>query len=162
MFPQFDSVAKVQQARGRTRIDYLAEVGLDRAVAIVHWKQKICSTSNPKGCWLFTGSKNTDGYGQVYLKPASRSHLKGREAQQAFLIHVLSYISHHGVQPLGMHISHLCHERSCFNPEHLVAEHLDVNNDRRYCANLSFRPFGSAVYPCTHQPKCIRIIKYFL
>ena len=153
MSPQLDSVASVQPAPKRTRIDYLEEVGLDRAKAVVEKKRALCSTTNWKGSWLFTGSKNTDGYGQIYLKPASRSHLKGRKAQKAFLLHVLSFVGHNNMQPLGLHTSHLCHQKSCFNPDHLISESASANNCRKDCLSL-FGPISKA-YSCRHEPKCL-------
>jgi hypothetical protein len=57
----------------RTPINYLAELGQARAHAIVMAKKNAHDRNNRPttvidpvlGCWLFQGSTNTDGYGQV-------------------------------------------------------------------------------------------------
>lgn len=49
------------------RLNYSTEVGQARAHQIVMAKRQEFPTSNEMGCWLFTGSRNNDGYGQVSL-----------------------------------------------------------------------------------------------
>lgn len=52
----------------RARMDYLAELGQARCHALVvrkHSDGRACVTHPDTGCWLFQGSLNTDGYGQV-------------------------------------------------------------------------------------------------
>lgn len=116
----------------RLKIDYSKEVGVERASSIVQEKKKL-ATINVKGCWLYNGSSNTDGYAQVFVKPNSLLHAKGRSAQKAFLLHVISYLAANRELPAGHHVSHLCGSRSCFNPEHLVAESALKNNARKGC-----------------------------
>jgi hypothetical protein len=72
------------------RIDYIEEVGYHRAKHVVERIHSEALT-NTKGCWIFSGSKNTDGYGQVFMKPNSRLQLEGRKAQKAFLLHILGH-----------------------------------------------------------------------
>lgn len=59
----------------------------------------------------------------------------GRGAQTAFLIHIVAYVAETGQDPPSMHISHLCDNRRCFNPYHLVAETPQLNNPRKGCAS---------------------------
>ena len=47
------------------RLNYAAEIGQARGHRIVMDKKRTASEENHIGCWLFTGSQNTDNYGQV-------------------------------------------------------------------------------------------------
>ena len=51
------------------RINYALELGQARAHAIMREKKQTSSETNDIDCWIFTGSLNTDGYGQVKLTP---------------------------------------------------------------------------------------------
>ncbi|KAJ7885917.1 hypothetical protein B0H14DRAFT_3431541 [Mycena olivaceomarginata] len=82
------------------------------------------SDSNRLGCWLYNGSKNTDGYVQVYTKPNSKATQSSRSTQQAFLLHVIAFISKDpaSAHDPKLHISHLCDIPNCFNPSHLTQD----------------------------------------
>lgn len=66
-------------------INYQLEIGVARAAALIKEKRRGNSTSNDLQCWLFTGSRNTDGYGQIWTKPNSQLGESGRSSQKAFL-----------------------------------------------------------------------------
>ncbi len=55
------------------------------------------------GCWLWTGAKQSNGYGNY----------RGR------LAHRVSYEMRGGKIPYGMTIDHICRVRDCVNPKHL-------------------------------------------
>ena len=59
------------------------------------------------GCWLWTGAKNSRGYGCWGVR--GRSHLTHRLAYEALV----------GPIPTGLTIDHLCRVRACCNPAHL-------------------------------------------
>ncbi len=64
------------------------------------------------GCWLWTGSRNGTGYGQIWLDGTMVG------------THRFSYEIHIGPIPENMTLDHLCRVRHCFNPRHLeVATH---------------------------------------
>ena len=59
------------------------------------------------GCWLWTGSTNGRGYGQIKVEGRLR------------YVHVLAYQLWVGDIPEGTEIDHDCEVRLCFNPKHL-------------------------------------------
>lgn len=69
------------------------------------WKYVHKSDNNQ--CWLWTGSKNIHGYGQ--LKVLGKSTLA----------HRYSYVLHNGPIPEGLQVHHQCDRRECCNPNHL-------------------------------------------
>ena len=65
--------------------------------------------NGPNGCWLWLGTKDGRGYGQI------RS--KGRE--RLVKAHRVSYELFVGPIPDGLTIDHLCRTKHCVNPSHL-------------------------------------------
>lgn len=70
------------------------------------------------GCWIWTGSRNADGYG----------HFRYGEIVKA---HRFSYEMYVGEIPRGLLIRHRCANPSCVNPEHLVPGTYKENMDDR-------------------------------
>lgn len=62
------------------------------------------------GCWEWTGSRVSGGYGM----------LRGERGAPSILAHRFSYEHHVGSVPEGMIVRHTCHNPSCVKPEHLV------------------------------------------
>jgi len=58
-------------------------------------------------CWLWTASKNRDGYGMVRLDGKNRS--AHRVSFEIFVTDIPNYLM----------IDHLCRNRGCVNPEHM-------------------------------------------
>lgn len=61
------------------------------------------------GCWVWTGSTNSRGYGQITINKKSKK------------AHRVMYELIRGTIPDGMELDHLCRVKSCVNPEHLEA-----------------------------------------
>jgi len=61
----------------------------------------------PSGCWIWTGSLNGKGYGQMYWR--------GR----VWAAHRVSYALLGGPLMDGLELDHLCRNRPCVNPDHL-------------------------------------------
>lgn len=65
------------------------------------------------GCWLWTGSTNSTGYGQI----EDRSDPSLRKG---YVVHRLMWEALRGPIPEGYDLHHRCHVRVCANPDHLV------------------------------------------
>lgn len=73
-------------------------------------------------CWVFTGSKDKDGYGQCHSAKCAKDHGVTRA-------HQLSYVCFRGPIPEGMWVLHKCDNPSCTNPEHLFLGTAKDNNE---------------------------------
>ena len=78
---------------------------------------KVDMESSPDGCWLWTGTKNTFGYGEFNYRT---KHFKA---------HRFAYIQAYGEIPIDLVIRHKC-RGLCVNPEHLeIGTKQDNSND---------------------------------
>lgn len=68
------------------------------------------------GCWLFTGAKNSHGYGTL--------EFRGRQD----IAHRMSWALHRGDIPAGMWVLHRCDVPPCCNPDHLFLGDAKANN----------------------------------
>ena len=77
------------------------------------------------GCWLWTGSIRSDGYGVTGIMGPPR------------LAHRLVYELERGDIPPGMVLDHLCRVRCCVNPDHLEVVTIAENTRRGMGAELA-------------------------
>lgn len=87
------------------------------------------------GCWLWTGSKDSAGYGHFRI-----------DSQRLRKAHRISYELLVGPIPEGLQLDHLCRVRECVRPDHLepVTNYTNwtrslapsaINARRTHCAN---------------------------
>ena len=75
--------------------------------------------TDEKGCWLWIGGTNQDGYGAFARYGEKRAHR-------------VSWVMHRGPIPAGMHVLHTCDVPGCVNPDHLfLGTHQDNMADLR-------------------------------
>lgn len=72
---------------------------------LVRFERKVQRSGD--GCWIWTGAKNSRGYGQLKIDGRSR------------YAHRLAYEHWQGLIPEGFELDHLCRTRACVNPAHL-------------------------------------------
>ena len=87
------------------------------------------------GCWEWTASCNSHGYGQIMIAKTSMG------------AHRASYTVAKGPIPEGMQIDHLCRNRKCINPEHLEAVTQQENMRRASEAQTACRRAGHPYTP---------------
>lgn len=78
-------------------------------------------------CWLWTGARTLDGYGQASI------------GGERFMAHRKSYELLVGPIPDGLHIDHLCRNPQCVNPDHLEPVTRSVNAQRGVAGDLARR-----------------------
>lgn len=61
-------------------------------------------------CWIWTGSKTKEGYGQVHI---------GGKRGPTVEAHIVSYRIYVGKVPSGLELDHGCRNRPCINPSHV-------------------------------------------
>lgn len=67
------------------------------------------------GCWLWVGSLNKGGYGQLGVKKGQF----GAATKRPKVAHIIAWELYRGPIPDGFQLDHLCRVRSCVNPDHL-------------------------------------------
>lgn len=76
-------------------------------------------------CWIYTGSKSTNGYGTVRFNGGYG------------LAHRIAFTLTKGAIPDGLDLDHLCRTRACVNPSHLEPV-TRKENARRGAMSLDF------------------------
>lgn len=88
---------------------------------------RVDKTSDPNGCWNWTGPTFNGGYASFSIK------------KRGFYVHRLSYEWANGEIPEGQLIDHRCHNPRCVNPDHLRLADKSQNNQNRRGAQINSR-----------------------
>lgn len=111
---------------------------------------------NDIGCWM---SSNVSGHPNGYLKVNLRNTvISGSKLDIQPWAHQLAVVASGEGASLRLtsdgsyHVSHLCHNGKCFNPDHVIVE-TEMDNKARNSCHASFiivTPDGTTIDPCTH------------
>lgn len=108
-------------------------MALPENIAAGFWRR----VNKTESCWLWTGKKQTDGYGQY------TPTMDG--IRRFWSAHRVAYELMVGPIPNGLQVDHLCRVRLCVNPDHLEAvtqtenvlrgvSFAAVNADKTHCS----------------------------
>ena len=114
------------------------------------------ASSNSIGCLLANKASN---------KPFRAGWVKckvGGQRKEYYVHHLALIPAGRGGELRGLlkkkQVSHLCHQRTCFNASHLIVEDRKTNQDRTKCRGWTWikAPKGKHKFnPCQHHPQCI-------
>ena len=118
------------------------------------------SDRNDKQCFLARKAPRGDGYVRWSVsKGSSLAAFGSVRGERCFYLHHLAWYAtgHTMPAPRRQHLSHLCGESRCFNPEHLHVEDPVTNNARKNCQVVGQCPCPCRCifWLCSHQPRCI-------
>lgn len=133
-----------------------------------------CQTRNASGCKLVDVrrssrlSQNEKGYVQLKVPYECNHRLEEFRSARACTnkkvqLHQLVMWMHQedGLHPYRkdiaagkLELSHLCHNKCCANPMHLVPETSSINKSRSYC-EVVVKVNGALANICRHVPRCI-------
>lgn len=88
------------------------------------------SVDETTGCWMWTGTIGTRGYGCI------------KDNYKTKLAHRVSYELHCGAIPAGLHVCHHCDTPACVNPAHLFTGTAQQNNSDKVKKGRQYRPQG--------------------
>ncbi|KAK0667103.1 zinc-binding loop region of homing endonuclease-domain-containing protein [Cercophora samala] len=141
-------------SKPRERRAIFKNIGKQQATTIFNtWSQE--EKTNKDNCWV-----NSNVTKDAYIR--AKSTLLNGEASR-HLLHLIAWAVTHNRDPIpGLDISHLCHVKHCFNPEHLVAEARSINNQRKGCPGLLCCPLHTDIITtslCLHKPQCMTPVR---
>lgn len=119
--------------------------------------------SNDKNCYISSKVPRSDGYIRFSITKGSTKQAFGYVCgERSFYLHHLAWYAtgHIMPTPVSQHLSHLCGDSRCYNPDHLVVESPQENNQRKGClvAVQCPCPCQNSFWLCGHTPKCIPIM----
>lgn len=113
-------MARLSFAAQKIAADVLRARLFDRALSAVvrppaDFAERVDRSAGESGCWPWRGSINAQGYGMVRVREDGRSVAAGAHRVAYYLA-----TGYWGGGRYGAVIRHLCHNRACCNPLHLL------------------------------------------
>lgn len=109
-----------------------------RIPTITRYLSKVQRSSDPDGCWTWTGAKDGDGYG-IFWDGTYRESGRGNYVR----ITRWTYKQFVGPIPDGKQLCHTCDNPSCVNPAHLFPGTSKDNHVDREAKGRGRRCHGS-------------------
>jgi len=109
------------------------------------------ASTNSTGC-LLASKTSHEAKGYVRMK------VPGSASRTEYYLHHLAIRARDNELSADMEVSHLCHNRTCFNAAHLLVESALDNRNRNKCIGWTWIkcPHGGEQFnPCQHEPQCI-------
>ena len=134
-----EGCAKQRSARGWCRMHYTRFIRHGDPNAILEIRgndnERFWSkVEKTETCWKWTGAPTSEGYGTMWI------------AGKFLFAHRLSYEKSYGPIAEGMHIDHICHNRTCVNPDHLRAVSQKQNMENHQGATVRSSTGRRGVY----------------
>jgi len=127
-------------------IDHYAQIRVGKPLTPLSKRKTVAERLDSKtdksgDCWLWTGSKNAAGRGQMLVDGKSKG------------VHRIAYEMEHGVIPEGFLVEQTCGNSACIHPEHLHTVTRKQNGENRKGATRVSR---SGVRGAYWDKKCER------
>lgn len=125
--------------------------------------RRILAEAGELNCWIVRTGINSSGYSRINMRNTRRPDDRTRFIGQQPFCHQLAVVAGGygnllittvkvGGLDVKHEVSHLCHNKSCCNPDHVVVESQALNHARQTChGQFIIQCSDGAVYnPCPH------------
>jgi len=125
-----------------------------------HYTTSRIPAPNPRKatpCMIWKGGKKEGGKEGASFQNGYAVITMGH-GQSRIYAHVLAHYINTAELPQAaspkLDVSHLCHNKKCFNPTHLTRESVEANCSRDHCL-CSVKVGDRLINLCRHQPPCL-------
>jgi hypothetical protein len=91
-----------------------------------------------------------------------KTKIQGAGERKEYYIHHLVLRGKGAAIDAALQVSHLCHNKRCINPDHIIAEPGEYNRMRQGCTQLAMLRHTCShcgvaewINPCPHEPACV-------